>query len=33
MDKKLTRPLLKFSQLQKDIFFEQKQMKGWLFDH
>ena len=25
MDKKITRPLLKFSQLQKDIFLEQKQ--------
>ena len=24
---------LKFSQLQKDIFLEQKQMKGWLSDH
>ena len=24
---------LKFSQLQKDIFLEQKQMKDWLSDH
>ena len=24
---------LKFPQLQKDIFLEQKQMKGWLSDH
>ena len=31
--KKFTRPLLKFPQLQKDIFTKQKQMKGWLSDH
>ena len=33
MDKKFTRPLLQFSQLQKDIFLEEKQMKGLLSDH
>ena len=33
MDEKFTRPLLKFFQLEKDIFLEQKQMKGWLSDH